>query len=149
MLRIQWSNSVKTDGVRKARPCLDGSVRAAPWLHVEGSTYAGCIEHPCMQMFFALAAGYGMYVTFADTHNAFQKGPPPTRQCYLEIDDAYESWYFKRYKKKLNRRSHVIPLHKAMQSHPEAGCLWETMITSVLRDLGFQNTTHERSIYCG
>ena len=48
ILRIQWSNLVEPDGVRKARACIDGSPRAAPWLREGASTYASCIEMPCM-----------------------------------------------------------------------------------------------------
>ena len=149
ILRIVWSNVVKTNGKRKARSCLDGSKRAAPWLRDYGTTYASCIEHPCMKMFFALAASQGLVVTTADTSNAFQQSPPPTRQCYLEIDDAYRSWYQKRFGKDIDPRRFVIPLHKALQGHPEAGALWEGMITKILTANGFTPTTHERNLYRG
>jgi len=43
----------------------------------------------------------------------------------------------------------VVPLHKALQGHPEAGALWERMIVGILEELGFHSTTHERNLYCG
>ena len=128
ILRIQWSNLVKPSGVRKCRACADGSKRSAPWLRQFAQTYASCIKQPCMRLFFAIAAAKGLIVTTADTTNAFQQSPPPTTQCYLAIDDAYESWYQKRFGKTIDCRTHVIPLQKALQGHPEAGALWEKMM---------------------
>jgi hypothetical protein len=90
-------------------------------------------------------------VTFADTKNAFQQSPPPTEQCYLEVDDAYASWHLKRFGKDVDRTSYVIPLGRALQGHPEAGALWEKMANTILKDpeLGFKATTHERNLYRG
>jgi hypothetical protein len=89
ILRIQLNNVVKPDGTRKCRACLDGSKRSAPHLHQFAQTYASCIEQPCMCLFFAVAAANNLVVTIADTTNAYQQSPPPSRQCYLVIDDAY------------------------------------------------------------
>jgi hypothetical protein len=44
-----------------------------------------------MRLFFAIAAAKGLTVTIADTTNAFQQSPFPTHQCYLAIDNAYQS----------------------------------------------------------
>ena len=45
--------------------------------------------------------------------------------------------------------THVVPLNKALQGHPEAGALWEWMIVGILEDeLGFRSTTHECNLYC-
>jgi hypothetical protein len=151
ILRIQWSNVVKPDGTRKARACLDGSKRAAPHLRQFAQTYASCIEQPCMRMFFAIAAAKGMIVTSADTTNAYQQSPPPTQQCYMMIDDAFRSWYQKRYGVDVDPKTHVVPLERAMQGHPEAGALWERMIVGILEGdkLNFRSTTHERNLYRG
>jgi len=78
-----------------------------------------------MHLFFALAALHALIVIVADTNNAFQQLPPPTEQCYLQIDDAYHSWYRKCYNEDIDPAMHVVPLHKALQGHPEAGALWE------------------------
>jgi hypothetical protein len=149
ILRIIWSNVVKPDGKRKCRACIDGSRRAAPWLHLFAQTYASCIEQPCMRLFFALAAIHCLIITFGDTTNAFQQSPPPTRKCYLRIDDAYASWYYKRFGILLDRSAYVIPVERALQGHPEAGRLWETMIVEILSKKGFKSTTHERNLYYG
>ena len=151
ILRVHWQNVVKTDGTRKCRACMDGSKRAAPWLRQFVQTYASCIEQPCMRLFFALSAALGLTIVFADTKNAYQQSPPPTEQCYLEIDDAYRSWYKKRFGKDLDPRKYVIPVNRALQGHPEAGVLWEKMIVGILEgeELGFKSTTHERNLYRG
>jgi hypothetical protein len=151
VLRIQWSNLVKPDGTRKCRACLDGSRQSAPWLRQFTQTYASCIEQPCMRLFFAVAAAKGLTITIADTTNAFQQSPPPSKKCYLLIDDAYRSWHQKRYGTDVNPQTHVIPLNKALQGHPEAGALWERMIVGILEgeELGFKSTTHERNLYRG
>jgi hypothetical protein len=149
VLRVHWANAVKTDGRRKSRACLDGSKSSAPWLRDVAQTYASCIEQPCMRLFFALSAIHGCTVTIADTKNAFQQSPPPTEDCFLQIDEAIHSWYLKRFGISLNARTHVIPVKKALQGHPEAGYLWETMIDSILKEFGFNNTTHERNLYRG
>jgi len=78
-----------------------------------------------MRLFFALAVLHALIVIVADTSNAFQQSPPPTEQCYLQIDDAYCSWYRKCYNEDIDSATHVVPLHKALQGHPEAGALWE------------------------
>jgi hypothetical protein len=73
-----------------------------------------------MRLFFAIAAAKGLIVTTAGTTNAFQQSPPPTTQCYPAIDDEC-------FGKTIDRRTHVIPLQKALQGHPEAGALWENI----------------------
>jgi hypothetical protein len=120
-------------------------------LHNYGRTYASCVEQPCQRLFFAVAASQNKLVTFADTTNAFQQSPPSTEQFYLEIDDAYTSWYLKRLGKDIDRAKYVIPLGRALQGHPEAGAFWEQMANSILKgpELGFKATTHERNLYHG
>ena len=95
-------------------------------------------------MFYALSAAL-------DTKNACQQSPPPTEQCYLEINKACRSWHRKRFGKDIDPRKHVIPVNRALQGHPEAGVLWEKLITGVLEsdELGFKATTHERNLHQG
>ena len=104
-----------------------------------------------MHLFFAIAAAKGLVITIADTKNAFQQSPPPTKQCYLEIDDAYHSWYHKCFGTDIDPHTHVIPVEHAIQGHPEAGVLWEKMIIGILEgdELGFTSMTHECNLYHG
>jgi hypothetical protein len=102
-------------------------------------------------LFYALSTALGLVIVFADTKNAYQQSPPPTEPCYLEIDDAYRSWYCKQFGNDIDPRKYVVPVHKALQGHPEAGVLWEKMIVSILegKELNFRSTTHERNLYRG
>jgi hypothetical protein len=124
---------------------MESSTQAAPWLHPFVQTYASCIEQLCMRLFYALSAALGLVIVFADTKNAYQQLPPPTEPCYLEIDDAYRSWYCKQFGNDIDPRKYVVPLHRALQGHPEAGVLWEKMIVGILegKELNFRSTTHE------
>ena len=141
---------MKVDGTRKARACLDGSKRSAPWLRNFAQTYASCIEMPCMRLFLSLSATLGYIITVADTSNAFQQSPSPSVACFMSIDDAYRSWYKKRFGKDIDPDKYVVPLLKALQGHPEAGALWSTKINDLLLNkFGFRTTTHERNLYRG
>ncbi len=141
---------MKTNGTCKAHACIDGSKCAVPWLCLFDQMYASFIEQPCMHLFFASAAVHSLIVIIADMTNAFQQSPPLTEQCFLQIDNAYCSWYKKCFHIDIDPVTHVVPLNKALQGHPEAGALWEHMIVSILEDkLGFQSTTHERNLYQG
>ena len=97
----------------------------------------------------ALIALLGFIAVFADCKNAFQQSPPPTVQCYLDIDKSYRSWYKHRFGKDVDPKTHVIPLMKALQGHPEAAALWEEKINGVMSTLELKHTTHERSLYSG
>jgi hypothetical protein len=151
ILRIQWSCCVKTDGRRKARTCINGLKRAAPWLRDTAQTYASCIEQPCMKLFFALCVLLGMIVTYGDVDNAYQNSPSPTEPCHLEADEAYCSWYKKRFGKDIDPKRYVIPALRAIQGHPEAGRLWQDFILQILQSppLNFTTKTHERNLYRG
>jgi hypothetical protein len=151
ILQFQWSNCVKTDGRRKARACINGSKRAAPWLRDTAPTYASCIEQQCMKLFFGLCAFLEMIVLLGDVDNAYQNSPSPTEPCFLEADEAYCSWYLKRFGIVIDPQTHVIPALRAIQGHPEAGRLFEDFILKILQrpPLNFTTTVHERNLYRG
>ena len=42
----------------------------------------------------------------------------------------------------------VLPVHHALQGHPESGKMWMKMIDDILiNQLGFRTTTHDYCIY--
>ena len=150
VFRLHWARVVKSSGVRKSRACLDGSKRAAPWLRMMVQTYSSCVELPCLRAFLAICATRGYYVSFGDVENAYQQSPPPSIDCFLEVDDTIYDWYLRRFGVKLDKTKEVIPLYRALQGHPEAGALWERMITDILiNKMGFKNTAHEKNLYLG
>jgi hypothetical protein len=104
-----------------------------------------------MKLFFSLCALLCMIVTYGDTDNAYQQSPPPTKQCYMAVNEAYVSWYLKRHGIDIDPSLYAIPVTGAIQGHPEAGRLWQDFIVSFLTGpkLKFTTTGHERNLYCG
>ena len=150
VFRTVWARLVKATGVRKSRTCLDGSKRSAPWLRMLVQTYSSCIELPCLRTFIGICVNRGYYIAFGDVDNAHQQSPPPSIDCFLEIDDEIADWYLHRFGKHLDRLKDVMPLYRALQGHPEAGVLWERLINDILLNkMGFKTTTHERNLYVG
>jgi hypothetical protein len=72
-----------------------------------------------------MCAQRGYYVTFGNVENAYQQSPPPSIDCFLEIDDTIDDWYQARFGRKLDQLKEVIPLYKALPGHPKAGVLWD------------------------
>jgi len=110
ILQMHWTFAVKDDSTRKAQATMDGSKRAAPWLREAVKTYASCIDQLSMKLFFALAAVHNKIVIIADTTNTYQQSPPPTKPCFLEINEAYWSWYLKKFGEDVDPDKYVIPL---------------------------------------
>jgi hypothetical protein len=68
----------------------------------------------------------------------------------MAVDEAYQSWYLKRFKILLDPEQYAIEVTGAIQGHPEAGCLWEDFIVSfIIKKLKFTTTAHERNLYRG
>jgi hypothetical protein len=90
-------------------------------------------------------------ITYGNCDNAYQNSWSPSEPCFLEANEAYISWYYKRTGIRINPRTHVIPALRAIQGHPEAGRLFQDLILSVLLSplLNFMTTTHERNLYRG
>jgi hypothetical protein len=151
LLRFHWTCVVKDDGgTRKARACIDGSKRAAPWLRDDVPTYASCVEQPAMKLFYTLCAIYCFIVLTGDTDNAFQQSPPPKKPCWMAINDAYIDWFQHRFNRILDPDLYAIPVTGAILGHPEAGRSWEDFIVLfIIHKLKFTTTGHERNLYHG
>ena len=150
VLHPTWRYKIKSDGTRKARECCDGSPRAAPALHHDDIvTYASCVEQPCMRMFFAIASIHNLYVLATDAVNAYANAPGPTVPTYITVDASYVDWYYSRHKIRIDRNM-VVRANHALQGHPEAGKLFESLMNDILIDrIGLTSTAHERNIYSG
>ena len=120
VFHLHWVQLVKTNVVRKSRACLDGSRRAAPWLRMMVQTYSSFVELPCLRTFLAICSTQGYYICFGDVENAYQQSPPPSVNCYLEINDTVYDWHLHCVGIKLNKMKDVIHLFRALQGHPEA-----------------------------
>ena len=146
VLRPHWQYNIKRDGTRRSRLCCNGSKKAAPLLHSIASTYSSCVEHPIQRLFLAISASQNLKIYGGDAKDAYGHSPGPEIPTFMSIDDAYAEWYEEKYGKKLDRRM-VLPVRKALQGHPESGRLWEAHITGILKKIGFESTTHDKTIY--
>jgi len=63
-----------------------------------------------MILFFAIAAVSNKIVIIADTTNTFQQSPPLTKPHFLEINEAYQSWYKKRFNTNIDWHYMLFPL---------------------------------------
>jgi len=117
ILQIHWTFAIKDDGVQKAHATMDGLRCAAPWLREAVKTYASCVGQSSMKLIFAFATAKNKVVLIADTMNAYQQSPPPTKPCFLEIDEAYCSWYCKKFGNDIDLEKYVVPLGKVLQGH--------------------------------
>ena len=79
-----------------------------------------------------------------DALDAFAHAPAP--KSYLWVDEAIAAWILKRWGKRVPRNM-VIAIYMALQGHPAAGAIWERLINKILKELGFESTTHEQNIY--
>ena len=103
-----------------------------------------------MCLFLALAAQEQMVINFGYTTNTFQQSLPPTKQCYIQIDEAHQSWHKKQHGTCLDPKLYVIPLLQNLQGHPEAGKCFEVLVNKILQtNMKFTTTTHEQNLYQG
>ena len=91
-----------------------------------------------------------MYIHFGNCVNAYQQSPPPSIACYLHPDNAIVDWYQYRFKERIDPDKEVLPLHGALQGHPEAGVLWQQKINHVLLVIfKLKQCTYEQNLYIG
>ena len=145
ILPMIWVYLVKVDGRKKARCVANG----AP--HLKGTvtianTYAACLEQAACRLFWAIAAVKNKLVFGSDAVNAFAEAPPPKSPLYLKVDAAYKNWYKHKTGHILQDNSYVRVL-QAIQGHPESPRLWNIHIDKILKNMGFNPTTHEPCIY--
>ena len=146
ILRPHWQYNIKRDGTRRSRLCCNGSKRAAPLLHAIAQTYSSCVEHPIQRLFLAIAASLNLRIYGGDAKDAYAHSPGPEIPTYMSIDDAYAEWFREKNGYDIDRRQ-ILPVLKALQGHPESGRLWETHISKILKSIGFESTTHDKTIY--
>jgi hypothetical protein len=148
VIHPMWSYAIKTSGERRSRRCGDGSARRAPDLRSLAKTYSSCVSQTGERLFMALAAKLNYTIWKGDVRDAYAHSPGPETPTFIRICDQFADWYQARKGHAVNR-SHVIPLLRALQGHPEAGRLWEDHINKILLSpaFGFTNTTHEQNIY--
>ena len=147
VLRPHWAYMVRRTGERRSRLCCDESPRACPKLRAAVSTWSSCTELPIQRLFLAISASKDLRLYAADVKDAYSHAPKPEIDTYLSIDSTYAEWYKGKHGRPIDQRL-VLPINNRLQGHPEAGKMWMRHIDKILvKELGFQSTTHDRCIF--
>ena len=147
LLPLLWTYLIKDDGTRKARCVCNGSPRQRGSVTL-ANTYAGSLEQTGARIFWAATAINNFITIGADASNAFAEAPAPKAPLYVTIDKPYREWYKDRFPDKPEPPpGAVLPVHGALQGHPEAARLWAKLIDRIIKNLGLKATTHEPCLY--
>jgi deoxyuridine 5'-triphosphate nucleotidohydrolase len=149
VLNLLWCYDVKTDGRYKARMVCNGKPSNKNTA-IFGYTYAKSLDHVGSRIFWATAASKNFVVRGADASNAFAEADAPKIPLYVRVNDQYREWWTEKMKRPPIPPGYVLPVHKALQGHPEAPRAWATLIDMILKTkLNFKPTTHEPCLYHG
>jgi dUTP pyrophosphatase len=149
VLNLLWCYDVKTDGRLKARMVCNGRPSNRNTV-IFGYTYAKSLDHVGSRVFWAAAAAKNFIVRGADASNAFAEADAPKIPLYVRINDQYREWWVEKMKRPTIPGNYVLPVHKALQGHPEAPRAWAMLIDSILKEkLNLKATTHEPCLYHG
>ena len=113
-----------------------------------GDTYAASLEQTGSRIFWAATAINNFVTIGADVSNAFAEAPPPKAPLYVTIDQAYKEWYEEKHPNKPPLEKHqVLPVHGALQGHPESARLWALLIDKIIQTLDLKPCSHEPCLY--
>ena len=149
VLFLLWAYSIKDDGTLKARMVCNGKPSNKNTV-IFGYTFAKSLDHVGARIFWATAAAKNMIVQGADASNAFAEAQAPKIPLYVRVNEPYREWWTEKLGRKPIPRGYVLPVHRALQGHPEAPRAWAMLIDSILQQkLKLQPTTHEPCLYHG
>lgn len=140
-------NEVKRIIEPKARGTCNGGQRYGQAVTM-AETYAACLEQTVHRLFWSIVASLNYIALGADVGNAFAEAPPPEHPFFMRVDDQFREWWTQHLGRPPIPHGHVIPIHKALQGHPEAPRLWSKHISQIIEQkMGFHPTTHEPCLY--
>ena len=149
VLNLLWDYRIKDDGTYKARMVCNGRPSNRNTV-VFGYTYAKSLDHVGTRIFWATAAAKNLVVQGADASNAFAEADAPKHPLFVRVNEPYRDWWEQHMNRPPIPPGYVLPVHKALQGHPEAPRAWATKIDKILRtQLKLQATTHEPCLYHG
>ena len=149
VLNLLWDYRIKDDGTYKARMVCNGRPSNRNTV-VFGYTYAKSLDHVGARIFWATAAAKNLVVQGADASNAFAEADAPKHPLYVRVNEPYRDWWEQHMKRPPIPEGYVLPVHKALQGHPEAPRAWATKIDYILRKhLKLRPTSHEPCLYHG
>jgi deoxyuridine 5'-triphosphate nucleotidohydrolase len=147
VLPLLWTYLIKDCGTKKARCVCNGSPKMKGTVTL-GDTYASSLDQTGSRIFWA-ATAINNYITIgADASNAFAEAPAPKAPLYVTIDQPFRDWYKDKYPDKPDiPKDYVLPVHGALQGHPESARLWAKLIDKIIQELDLKPCTHEPCLY--
>ena len=109
-------------------------------------TYSYCVENPVQRLLLAIAAHLDLRIYGVDASDTFKHIIGPYVTTFVSINDQFDYWYRQKFRNIIDR-DRVLPLLRDLQSHPESGRLWESLINHILNRMGFTTDTHDRTIH--
>jgi hypothetical protein len=94
-----------------------------------------------------------LVVRGVDASNAFTdftEADAPKIPLYVQMNDQYREWWTEKMKMPPIPHGYVLPVHKALQGHPEAPRAGAILIDQILQEkLHLKPTIHEPCLYHG
>ena len=148
IINLLWTCGIKTDGTKKTRCVCNGNPRRNGTVTL-AHTFAACVEQPGARILWASAALMHMILLGADASNAFAEAPPPKAPFDVVIDQQFREWWARQGKGDIPL-GWVLPVHFALQGHPESPRLWAITIDQIIKkEVELFPTTHEPCLYSG
>ena len=110
---------MKHDGTKKARYACNSSSHKKGTVTL-GNAHAKSLEQSGARLFWALTSLTAYQVHGSDATNAFAEDPPPIVPLCVAIDEQHRNWNNIHKKFKETQKVHVLPVHQALQGHPES-----------------------------
>jgi hypothetical protein len=149
VLNMLWYYDIKTKGQLKARMVCNGQPSNKNTV-IFGYTYAKSLDHVGLWIFWAAAASKNFIVQGANASNVFAEADAPKIPLYVRVNEQYREWWTEKMKPGDFPSNYVLPVHKALQGHPEAPWAWAMLIDKILKDkLYLKATSHELCLYYG
>ena len=147
LLHLLWTYIVKDDQTKKTRCVCNGSSRMTGSVTL-AETYAGSLDQSASKVFWAASAINNSIVIGADAANAFAEAGAPKAPLFVTIDKQYREWYKDRFPDEPDIADKaVLPVHGALQGHPESPRLWSKLIDAIIKELNLKPCHHEPCLY--
>ena len=147
LFHLLWTYLIKDDKTKKARCVCNGSTNMRGSVTL-AETYAGSFDQVASKVFWAAAAINNSIVVGVDAANAFAEAGAPKAPLYVTIDKQFREWYKSRHpdEPEIPNKA-VLPVHGALQGHPESPQLWSKLIDGIIKELSLQPCHHEPCLY--
>eukprot|EP00536_Pseudo-nitzschia_multiseries_P001454 jgi/Psemu1/180992/e_gw1.18.84.1 len=107
------------DTIQKSRGTCNGGKRYGKAVTL-AQIYAACIKQPVHRVTWAIAAAMNLICVGYNIGDAFAEAPAPQSPFYIKVDAHFKQWWTEHLRCDPVPVGHVIPIHKALQGHPES-----------------------------